>query len=695
MKKTFSILLIFAVLLSLFSGLQISSSAADFPVLNGYKPIATKQQFYDIRNTPSGKYYLADDIIFEKSDFISHGAYYNDGYLFKSIATFSGELDGCGHTISGLEGNNVIATDNAGTIKNLRIINSTLSSGAVCTHNYGTVENCQIQTVSALGLVSYNESGGIINYCLSSDSDCGIVSNFNCGEINFCINSSNLEKANSCGIADNDQGTIYGCINYGNINGCGITERYAFYSLAVYNCTNYGNTTLGAIGNCDAYDCINYGRNHGDGYGYDCFATNCVNIGSIKNGKSKAFPLTAIDCYVLENSATDANVLQKDIANPSAYPRLDFKNTWQIKDGRPSLQCNNQKTIGISIYQTPKKTTYQLGEAFDKSGLLVMAYDNLGNWKIVNDYQINGLPLHAGNNKLTIAYAGVDTTLSITVKQDISHFSAGLATSSFVANGSAMKPTVKLIDTKGNILTYGKDYTLKYSNNIYPGKATVQIVGMGNYYGSITKAFIIKPAQIKGLQLSAKSTNALKFTWTKQGGVNGYYVQFYNPKYKKWVKYKWITTNTNVLLATKLNTAATYYFRVCSYRIINGKYYYGAFTAVKGATTLPTVAVVKMGNKVDHVRQKAWHVIAWKQPAGTFTGYQVQYGMPEGFITGFPAQWFGVKAVNGKSKTVYYLPTPYASSDDVGMARVRTYYIKGGKIYYGAWSAIAYAPLNW
>ena len=50
----------------------------------------------------------------------------------------------------------------------------------------------------------------------------------------------------------------------------------------------------------------------------------------------------------------------------------------------------------------------------------------------------------------------------------------------------------------GRALVLGTDYELGYSNNTGVGQATVTITGIGNYAGSVTRAFEIAPASIAG-----------------------------------------------------------------------------------------------------------------------------------------------------------------------------------------------------
>ena len=81
---------------------------------------------------------------------------------------------------------------------------------------------------------------------------------------------------------------------------------------------------------------------------------------------------------------------------------------------------------------------------------------------------------------LTQYYTGtLIKTFEITQK-DISSFNADLSYTSCEYNGKEKEPKVTI---KG--LTEGKDYSVKYSNNIDVGDATVEIKGEGNYKGEI------------------------------------------------------------------------------------------------------------------------------------------------------------------------------------------------------------------
>ena len=63
-------------------------------------------------------------------------------------------------------------------------------------------------------------------------------------------------------------------------------------------------------------------------------------------------------------------------------------------------------------------------------------------------------------------------------------------------------------------LTEGKDYTIKYSNNVNAGTATVTAAGKGNYTGSISKKFRIykatNPLKVKGKTATVKRSKVKK-----------------------------------------------------------------------------------------------------------------------------------------------------------------------------------------
>lgn len=81
-------------------------------------------------------------------------------------------------------------------------------------------------------------------------------------------------------------------------------------------------------------------------------------------------------------------------------------------------------------------------------------------------------------------------------------------------------PVVKV----GNeTLTVDKDYVVSHENNINPGTATITITGIGNYTGTITRTFLIKPGKTTRGDMFNLANN-VKVTWKEVPGAKYYKV---------------------------------------------------------------------------------------------------------------------------------------------------------------------------
>ena len=131
----------------------------------------------------------------------------------------------------------------------------------------------------------------------------------------------------------------------------------------------------------------------------------------------------------------------------------------------------------------------------------------IGGWVTLTkgeDYSIHYKNnLNAGTATMIVTgkgnYTGtIEKTFRIT---PVSLKSAALKYTSKLYTGSALKPaaTVKAsVNKKLVTLKKGTDYTVFYKNNTNPGTATVTIRGKGNFTGTFTKQFTIKPMKITG-----------------------------------------------------------------------------------------------------------------------------------------------------------------------------------------------------
>ena len=86
------------------------------------------------------------------------------------------------------------------------------------------------------------------------------------------------------------------------------------------------------------------------------------------------------------------------------------------------------------------------------------------------------------------------------VAANASLFELTLGTTEYIYDGTAKTPTVTVKDGSA-VLTEGTDYTLAYTANIAAGTATVTATGKGNYSGTKTATFTIKPATLTSVTL--------------------------------------------------------------------------------------------------------------------------------------------------------------------------------------------------
>lgn len=102
-----------------------------------------------------------------------------------------------------------------------------------------------------------------------------------------------------------------------------------------------------------------------------------------------------------------------------------------------------------------------------------------------------------------------------------------------------------------------------------------------NQNKSTVKKPTIKKVAIKKLKSSKKKT--LLVQWKKLSGVSGYQIQIAtNKKFTKGKKsYIIKKAKTTKKTIKKLKSKKKYYIRVCAYKTVSGKKYYGSFSAVK------------------------------------------------------------------------------------------------------------------
>ena len=175
-------------------------------------------------------------------------------------------------------------------------------------------------------------------------------------------------------------------------------------------------------------------------------------------------------------------------------------------------------------------------------------------------------------------------------------------------------------------------------------------------------------ANVTGFKASSTSANAVKLTWKKSSGANGYVVYRYNTSTKKYGRIAKITSNTYT--DKKLKSGTNYKYAVRAYRTVNGKELLSpSYPQITTSTNPATVSF-----KLTTGTKKA--TVKWSKVTGA-SGYKIYYK------TSKNGKWIGLKTVN--NKTTSYTKTKLASKKTYYFT-VKAYRTTGGKTYNGAYT---------
>lgn len=192
-----------------------------------------------------------------------------------------------------------------------------------------------------------------------------------------------------------------------------------------------------------------------------------------------------------------------------------------------------------------------------------------------------------------ITESGISTICTVTVMQDISEFTVlNIKDKNYTGKPRTQKPEV----TNGTkTLRAGVDYTVEYSSNVNVGKATVKIIGLTPYKGTLTKEFNILPVQgnsggqtNSAVSLSKAKISSIKASkkklivqWKRVKNASGYFIDM--AKNRAFTKSKkTYSVGENALRKTlKGAKKTTYYVRIRAYTYdLSGQICYGGYSKV-------------------------------------------------------------------------------------------------------------------
>ena len=95
--------------------------------------------------------------------------------------------------------------------------------------------------------------------------------------------------------------------------------------------------------------------------------------------------------------------------------------------------------------------------------------------------------------KVTTEDGDITASCIVNVGTNIKDVEITLSKNEFDYNGNNIEPDI-VVENDGYILQKNRDYIVEYNNNIYAGKGQICVKGMGNYYGTVEKSFVINKA---------------------------------------------------------------------------------------------------------------------------------------------------------------------------------------------------------
>ena len=183
--------------------------------------------------------------------------------------------------------------------------------------------------------------------------------------------------------------------------------------------------------------------------------------------------------------------------------------------------------------------------------------------------------------------AGTEYTIKVSaVKIPASKLKASLSATTLTYNGKVRKPSVT-VKYGSKTLTKGTDYTVEYaSGRKNVGKYKVKITFKGDYTGTKTLSFKIKPKATKVTSL-VKGNDKFTVKWSKQKTqCSGYQIQYSTKSSFSSSKKITIKGNSTTKKVVKnLKNKKKYYVRVRTYKTVDGVKYYSKWSAKKYVTT--------------------------------------------------------------------------------------------------------------
>ena len=451
-----------------------ATETAGTEIPDGYTPLYTIDDLYNIRSNPYGKYILMNDIDLSAT---APGGEWDCGTGWSPIPTFSGTLDGNGHTISNM---NIYGdVQYAGfigqgypTIKNLHFEDVDINidrngegyCGVICAYVSGNVTNIR----------SCSVKGGTINYLVHRNSFIG-------GLVGLCyINNGYGPLVEQCysavSINVNDVQRHIVCYAGGIIGGTrGERASNGYTYCKMIDCYNNSiitsnGTAGGLLGLYKPFIIINNCCNLKDGKIYGV----CVDSGYSHDIVKNEIKL----CFIPSDSTFGQGGTELTpylMTKPASFTNFDFNNVWEIApDGsRPQLKNNPEITVtDIEMGQLPSEYDYYQGDEIVADGTVKVNCSNGNSAEVsITKDMLSGYDMSKlGEQQVKVSYKGKDCYFNIFVHPILAEGITLNNTEVAVNKGDAytLKATVKPDNTTDKTVTW---------KSLQPSVATVDDKG--------------------------------------------------------------------------------------------------------------------------------------------------------------------------------------------------------------------------
>ncbi len=164
--------------------------------------------------------------------------------------------------------------------------------------------------------------------------------------------------------------------------------------------------------------------------------------------------------------------------------------------------------------------------------------------------------------------------------------SVGFDISRYAYDGNVKTPAIVVMDSKGNELVSGTDFTVKYqSGRKNVGRYKVLVKFTGKYRGMKILTFKISPAGTK-ISSITPATGGFSVSWNEnKAQTTGYQIQYSESKTFDSVNTVTVKNSVTSKNVTGLKSGTTYYVRVRTYKTVLFSDYHSLWSEVKTVKT--------------------------------------------------------------------------------------------------------------